>query len=158
MSEWSDWLDIIFIEDLKDLYEWPGVYKIRLANSRGCPIEIGRLLGKDKDGTLMIGESGKVATRISQFYDAYEGYNWHHYEAETLFLIRYKTKFRKGIYNDCKIQFAARKLNDRIEAKKEEEIMLKSYFRKYGELPPLNRNLPDRHVGWDNLSADESVS
>lgn len=158
MSEWSNWLDHLLIEEFKDQYEWPGVYKIRLADSRGHPIGIGRLLDKDKDGTLLIGESGSIASRISDFYRAYEEGRLTHYEGETLFLIRVKTKFRRGIYDDCKIQFSARKLNDKTEGEEEEERLLKSYFIKYGELPPLNRNLPDRHVGWDNLSADESVS
>lgn len=158
MSDWSNWLDHLLIGEFKDQYEWPGVYKIRLADSRGHPIEIGRLLDKDKDGTLLIGESGSIASRISDFCRAYEEGKLTHSEGETLFLIRVKTKFRRGICDDCKIQFSARKLNDKTEGEEEEERLLKSYFIKYGELPPLNRNLPDRHVGWDNLSADESVS
>jgi len=153
MSEWSKWLNRLFIEEFKDQFEWPGVYKIRLADSRGDPIEIGRLLDKDKDGTLAIGETESIARRISEFYMAYEEGGAVHSEGETLSLIQVKTKFRRGTYDDCKIQFAARKLNDKAEAEKEEERLLKSYFIKYGELPPLNRKLPDSRLGWDNLNA-----
>ena len=69
---------------------------------------------------------------------------YHHGRAERLFLIRNRTKFRKGVYNDCKIQFSARKLVDKAEAGKEEERLLKSYFAKYGEPPPLNSLMPDK--------------
>ena len=150
MSEWSNWLNSLF----KGQYEWPGVYKIRLADSRGYPIEIGRLLDKDKDGILAIGESESIASRISKFYRAYEHGKLGHSEGETLFLMQVKTKFRRGIYNDCKIQFTARKLNGKAEAEKEEQRLFKSYFIKYGELPPLNREMPASHLGWDNLSAE----
>ena len=151
MSEWSDWLDSIFIEEFKDLYEWPGVYKIRLADSRGHPVEIGRLLDKDRNGILMIGESDNVAERIREFYGAYEGDKVSHSEGELLHLIKIRTKFRRGIYDDCRIQFATREVRDKSEAEKEQERLFKVYFVRYGELPPHNRSMPDKLVDWKAL-------
>ena len=144
MSEWSNWVNILSIQELKEPYRWAGVYEIRLVDSGGHPVEIARFLDKDKDGILAIGEAGEVGRRIGQFYKAYEGHSFKHSEAERLFLIRNRTKFERGIYNNCKIQFTARKLADKAEAVKEEEGLLKSYFAKYGELPPLNSRMPDK--------------
>jgi len=157
MSEWSHWMSSLFIGDYKNQFEWSGVYKIRLADSRGDPVEICRFLDKDKDGTLMIGESANIAERTDLFYRAYEEGSLTHSEGEVLFLLKMQTKFRRGIYDDCKIQFSTRKLNDKAESEEEEERLLKSYFIKYGELPPLNRKMPARHLGWDNLGSDKSV-
>ena len=151
MSKWSHWVDTLSIKKSKDQYTSPGVYKIRLADADGYPIEIGRLLGKDREGTLAIGESKNIATRINQFNRAhYEG-KLVHSEGITLFLIRMTTKFIRGLYDDCRIQFSAKKLKDKKEAEREEEEMLKRYFMEYGELPPLNRNMRDIRVSWLSL-------
>ena len=159
MSEWTNWIDILSVEELKELYRWAGVYKIRLVNSGGHPVEIARFLDKDRDGILAIGEAGDVARRVGQFYRAYEGHSFKHSEAERLFLIRNRTKFGRGIYNDCKIQFMARKLADKAEAEKEEERLLKIYFAKCGELPPLNSRMPDKtDFLWSNLSVQGGSS
>lgn len=150
MAEWNVWRDISCIEEFADLYKWPGVYKIRLTDSSGCPIKIGRFLGNDSDGLLAIGESGTrtVSTRIKEFLKAYEGGKLKHSEAERLFLIGCTTRFRRGVYDNCTLQFAAKKLKDKAEAQIQEERLLKSYFVKYGELPPLNSDMPDKYIDW----------
>jgi len=151
VSKWSHWVDTLSIKKSKDQYTWPGVYKIRLADADGYPIEIGRLLGKDREGTLAIGESKNIATRINQFNRAQHEGKLVHSEGITLFLIRMTTKFNRGLYNDCRIQFSAKNLKDKKEAEREEEEMLKRYFMEYGELPPLNRNMRDIRVSWLSL-------
>jgi len=154
VSKWSHWVDTLSIKKSKDQYTWPGVYKIRLADADGYPIEIGRLLGKDRkdrEGILAIGESKNIATRINQFNRAQLEGKLVHSEGITLFLIRMTTKFSKGLCNDCRIQFSAKKLKDKKEAEREEEEMLKRYFMEYGELPPLNRNMRDIRVSWLSL-------
>lgn len=151
MAEWSKWQDIWWIDDFADLYKWPGVYKIRLIDYQGQPVRIGRLLGVDTDGLLAIGESVNVARRIREFYRAYEGQSFRHYVAERMFLIRFKTAFGKKIFKDCKIQFTCMRLKDKAEVKKYEERFLKSYFKTFGELPPLNSDMPDKNVDWRNI-------
>jgi hypothetical protein len=151
VSNWSHWVDTLSIKKSKNQYTWPGVYKIRLADADGHPIEIGRLLCKDKEGTLAIGESKNIATRINQFNRAQLKGKLVHSEGITLFLIRMLTKFSRGLCNDCRIQFSAKKLKGKKEAEREEEKMLKTYFIEYGELPPLNRNMPDFRVTWLSL-------
>src|SRR3972149_2868037 len=144
MLEWEPWQDIDLTEKFADRYQWPGIYTIRLADSVGHPIEIRRFLGDDEDGLLTIGESTNVASRMKEFANAYEGRSFKHYEGERLFLIRVKTRFGRGVYDNCRLQFTVRKLKDKAEAQKEEEKLLKGYFVKYGELPPLNANMPDK--------------
>ena len=38
------------------------------------------------------------------------------------------------------------------EARVEQERLLKYYGKKYGEVPPNNNNLPDKHIDWESLS------
>jgi len=59
MSNWTDWKDIEGIKE-DTIHKGCGVYKIRLANAKGSPIEIPRFLDKDKDGILMIGQSKNI--------------------------------------------------------------------------------------------------
>ncbi|MBL7210124.1 MAG: hypothetical protein ISS52_08500 [Dehalococcoidia bacterium] len=159
MSEWSDWLDIALCKEMGRLYRWCGVYRVRLADVEGSPIEIPRLLATDRDGILAIGESVKIARRIREFHNGFEGRRPEHPAAEKLFLARCFTDFEKRIYKNHRIQFAARKLNDKSEAQKEEARLLKSYFEKCGELPPLNSCMPDKTVLlWINLSVQERSS
>ena len=154
MSGWSSWLGSPVTEKVRDKYRWPGVYKMRLVDKREHPIEIERFLGKDKDGILAVGESKNVTKRIRDFYRAFEGQQFKHSEGNTLFLVRMLTNFMKGTYVDSKIQFSARKLSDKAEAVKEEEILLKNYFIQYGELPPLNRNLPDKRSWLEDFAIE----
>ncbi len=146
MSKWSNWIDILSVKGTKEPYRWAGVYKIRLVDSGEHPVGIARFLDKDRDGIVAIGESVEVARRLGEFYRRYEGHSSSHPGAERLFLIRNRTKFGKGVYNDCKIQFSARKLSNKAEAQEEEARLLASYFKKCGELPPLNSIMPNKSL------------
>lgn len=153
MSQLSNWLDIASCREVGKLYPWCGVYRVRLADVRGSPIEIPRLLAVDREGILVIGESKSVARRIREFHNAFEGRRPEHTAAVKLFLARHFTDFGKGTYEDYKIQFTARQLCDKGKAQKEEEALLKDYFIMYGELPPLNSSMPDKTDRlWNNPS------
>ena len=148
MSRWSDWIDI----GRNASYKGCGVYKIRLANSKES-IGIRRFLGKDKEGILMIGESKNIGERIKYFRGAMEGKSYRHAEGKRLSLIKKYTCFMER-YKDCKLQYSFKKLQNKSEAKKEEERLLKCYFKKYGEVPPLNNNLPGKDINWESLNCD----
>jgi len=45
-------------------------------------------------------------------------------------------------------------LLDEIEVEKEEEGLLKCYFKRHGEVPPLNNNLPKKYINWESLNCD----
>ena len=154
MSNWSKWQDISSIKNLaRELSKVPGVYKIRLSDSAGRPIPVGRLLGIDKKGLLAIGESVNLGRRIKEFHNAYTaGKFGRHSVGDRLFLVlmcqysRFKTNYR----NNSWLQFKVMKLSSKADAQAEEERLLKNYFKAHGELPPLNGNMPDKNT-WDEI-------
>jgi len=149
MSRWNEWIDI----EKNASYKSYGIYKIRLADLEGYPIEIPRFLVKDKDGILQIGRSKDIERRIKRFRGAMEGKGYAHAEGKRLNLIKKYTNF-KGRYNNCKIQYSFKKFQNEIEARKEEERLLKYYFKSHGEVPPLNNNLPKKYIDWENLNCE----
>jgi len=146
MPRWSKWTDI---EEYAN-YKGCGVYKIRLVNSKGFPIGISRFLGQDEDGILVIGESINIERRMNNFYGAIKGKGYAHSEAERLYLIKEYTNFKER-HDSCKLQYSFTELTSKSQAEWEEERLLKCYFKRYGEVPPLNANLPQKHVGWQSL-------
>ena len=150
MPRWNEWVDI----EKNTSYKSYGVYKVRLANLKDCPIEIPRFLAMDKDGILQIGRSKHTEKRIKCFRSAMEGKGCAHAEGKRLNLIKKYTNFT-GRYNNCKIQYSFKKFESEIEARKAEELLLKCYFKKHGEVPPLNNNLPKRYnIDWGSLNCD----
>ena len=154
MSNWSKWQNISSIKNLAgELSKVSGVYKIRLSDSAGRPIPVGRLLGIDKKGLLAIGESVNLGRRIKEFHNAYTaGKFGRHSVGDRLFLVlmcqysRFKTNYR----NNSWLQFKVMKLSSKADAQAEEERLLKNYFKAHGELPPLNGNMPDKN-NWDEI-------
>ncbi len=150
MSRWNEWIDL----KKNASYKSYGVYKIRLTDLKDCPIEISRFLDNDKYGILQIGSSKHIEERIKCFRSAMEGKGCAHAEGKRLNLIKKYTNFI-GRYNNCKIQYSFMKLRNEIEARKEEEQLLKCYFKRHGEVPPLNNNLPKKYnIDWESLNCD----
>jgi hypothetical protein len=133
-------------------YGWPGVYKIRIVDANGAPVIIGRFLGSDKDGILAIGESKNIAHRLRQFYRAVNGKEFKHSVANRFFLIRYIQSLRGCTFSNGVLEYTAYKLENKAKARSEEERLLKTYFKIFGELPPLNGDMPDNsNLNWANL-------
>ena len=154
MSNWNKWQDISLAKNLAgELRKIPGVYKIRLSDSAGQPIPIGRLLGIDKEGVLAIGESTNLARRIKEFYKAYTAERFgRHSVGDRLFLVlmcQY-SRFKTNYQNNSRLQLQVTKLSSKADAQAEEERLLKKYFKMHGELPPLNSNMPDKN-NWDTI-------
>jgi hypothetical protein len=137
---WSKWKDI----EQKADYKGCGVYKIRLADSNKKPIEIHRFLGHDNEGILQIGRSTNIERRIGYFHGAMKGKNYAHAEGERLNYIIENTCFLER-YKDCNVQYSFKKLENEREVKAEEKHLLIIYFKIFGEVPPLNNNLPGRN-------------
>ena len=142
----NDWIDINNINSIKASYQFPGIYIIRISDDDCNPITIALLLGNDSTGTISIGESKNVGKRIRQFFRSMNGGRGHS-EGNVMYSIYLSTNFN-GIHQNHKIQFAARELKNKERAQQEEEILLKHYFNKYGELPPLNHSQPGKHKIW----------
>jgi hypothetical protein len=147
MSRWSKWIHI----EQNANHKGCGVYKIRLVDSRGSPIKIPRFLDKDKDGILQVGRSKVIERRIKYFRGAIEGKSYPHAGGQRLSLIKKHTNFMER-HNNCEIQYSFKKSPSEGKVKKEEELLLKCYFKKYGEVPPLNNNLPDKDIDWESLN------
>lgn len=155
-SRWDRWQDIICIEDFTELCVWPGVYEIRLSASDGQPLNIPRLLANDAEGILTIGESKNVAERVRSFYKASNGYHSAHSEAERMYLVKFWTEFQKSVYRGSKIQVRSLRLRNKADAEERKERLLKLYFKKFGELPPLNGALPNKSVDWNSLRPEDA--
>jgi hypothetical protein len=151
-SGWFEWIDISQIPD----YEGCGVYKIRLANPEGIPVEIPRFIDIDKDGILQICYSENIKRGIYRFLRATEGKRYTHAEGERLQLLKKYTNFKER-YKDCKMQYSIKEQLNRREARMEQERLLKCYVKKYGEVPPNNNNFPDKHIDWESLHDSDTT-
>lgn len=147
MPIWSKWTDI----KMNPNHKGYGVYKIRLVSPKESPIEIPRFLDNDREGILQIGRSEDIERRIRAFRGAIDKKKYAHAEGKRLRLIMdYCTNFMKN-HSNCKFQYCFQKLPNKSKAKTEEERLIKCYFKKYGEVPPINNNLPGRD-NWKNLN------
>lgn len=130
------------VESDRDYFHNFGVYEIAIVDAKGKPIPITRLTGVDKSGLLYIGRSGfryqksnrTIANRIKEFlYGPHSGGETY----DKVFEVFKKTqKFSKH-----RLKVRASVLADR-QIISEEIKLLKKYFSKYGELPPLNSSMP----------------
>ena len=149
---WFEWMDIRQIPN----YEGCGVYKIRLVNSEGFPVEIPRFIDTDKNGILQICYSENIKRGIYRFRGAVEGKRYTHAEGERLQLLKRHTNFEER-YKGCKLQHSFKKHPSRKEARVEQERLLKYYVKKYGEVPPNNNNFPNKHIDWESLRDSENI-
>ena len=139
MSSLRTWRNIKEDADYKGV----GVYWIRLTDLKESPFCISRFLDKDKDGILQIGSSKDIVKRIKLFRGAANGKKYSHSAGKRFSFVKKLTFFKKR-YKRFEIHYAFKKLQNENEAKKEEEKLLKRYFKDFGEVPPLNNNLPSK--------------
>jgi len=152
LPRWSEWLDI----EEKPEYEGCGVYKIRLVDPEGFPVNIPRFVDTDKDGILQICYSENIKRGIYRFFRATEGKKYTHAEGERLQLLKKYTNLKER-YKDSKMQYSFKKQAGRKEARIEQERLLKSYVKKYGEVPPNNNNFLDKHIDWESLRNFDAI-
>jgi hypothetical protein len=149
---WSKWSSLDKYTDFKTE---PGVYRIRLAyNQSQRPFVVSRLMGKDEEGLLSIGHSVNLRNRIQSFYRVAEQHKGFlkHSGGDRLFLARICASASSNtFFNDKRLQVSVVILADKDKAKVLEERLLKRYFVKHGELPPLNNSMPDGNVKWDDI-------
>jgi hypothetical protein len=151
-SGWSEWTDILETPN----YAGCGVYKIRLVNSEGFPVEIPRFIDTDKSGILQFCYSENIKRGIYRFLRSAEGKRYTHAEGKRLRLLMRYTDF-KARYKDCGMQYSFKKHLIRREARVEQEKLLKGYVKKYGEVPPNNNNFPDKYIDWENLRDSDTT-
>jgi hypothetical protein len=116
----------------------PGVYRIRLLDSNGRPVEIRRILGVDTDGIIYIGmaargRDGGLSNRLWGFWMSAFGRDASAHAAGA----RYKRLLSKHLPRH-QVEYSYRKVSGAREAKQLEAECLRKYAVQWGELPPLN--------------------
>lgn len=146
--EWSPWQSI----EAGNSTSGPAVYKIRLA-SNGEPVAIPRFLRIDSVGTLSIGVSRNMDKRRKNFLRSLARGRGHS-EANLLRLLQMHSHLNR-LYPDGEIQFTYAKRAKREDAAKAEEVLLKEYVVRFGELPPLNSAIPNRYnwQSWEDAAS-----
>ena len=144
-NRWTDWFNI----DGKCNYQGSAVYKVRLIgiNGNGCQLE--RLLKADQEGIMCIGNTGNMEQRRKKCQSGLKGAKEAkgHSEMTLAYYLGVYTNFPNR-FKDTNFQYSFCECSDVNERKKEEEKLIKSYFKEFGEVPPLNSAIPKRHEGW----------
>jgi hypothetical protein len=149
---WSDWLPLSTGSD----YYKPAVYQIRLVGN-GVPFSFSRMLGGDPHAILAIGQTEKMEVRRKtirrkQFACGVEKC-YGHSAANLLYLLMNYSRLKEHV-NAPSVEYSFAKCGSAKLAVDREAAMLRSYFIRHGELPPLNSILPDRYgskVPWPRI-------
>jgi hypothetical protein len=146
---WNEWTNLENSKGVVNLpsYLGPGIYKIRIVNKFQEPYQIPRILtifdlDGDKEGLFMIGESTTIQTRIKTFFRVLQGKANNHVEGKKLrkIIANLGPKYNKEEYI---LQYTFKEMHVTEDLLKiEEGKLLQEYFNQFGELPPLNADMP----------------
>lgn len=143
-NKWTDWLNI----DAKCNYQGPAVYKVRLIGTSGNRCQLNRLLKEDKEGIMCIGNTGNMKQRRQKLLSGVNRAK-DHSEMNLVYYLKAYTNFPNR-FKDTNFQYSICECSDVAQSKKEEEKLIKSYFKEFGEVPPLNSAIPKRYEGWES--------
>jgi len=120
-----------------------GCYRIYLSECKS----INRLVGSDETSLLYIGstmESNGLLKRIRDFFDSATNQNSKGEPSPAHSAGKFYQMYVKSHLGNAidVLEFEFDIKNSEIDAKNEETLQLEGYLRIYGELPPLNRQLP----------------
>ena len=134
---WSRWKSI---HDGSE-HTRPAIYKIR-AMKNGHPLTIQRFLDTDIHGLLCVGQTEKMERRRRQF-DSGVRIGKGHSEAKLLYLLERCARLKKRLPG-LVIKYSFQKKRTKAAAQNGEKEILRSYFKRFGEVPPLNSSIPAR--------------
>jgi hypothetical protein len=123
-------------------YTGPALYRIRLARMRK-PLPIERFLTTDKTGILAVGIAASMETRRKDFLTGLKNCS-RNPEGSLLHLIEVHSIFNRK-YRKCVYEYSFVKMRSRFDAHVAERKLVKAYFKKFGEVPPMNSALPGRN-------------
>ena len=142
-NDWTEWLDI----DASSEHKSPAVYKVRLIDANGKCCQLPRLLRADEEGIMCIGQTSNMERRRKQFLTAMnKGYG--HSSMNLVFYLDAYTDFQNKFKN-AKFQYSFCRCSSVVKGKDYESALVKSYFKKFGEVPPLSSSIPNRYKGWE---------
>jgi len=142
-ANWTDWKDI----NGRSGHRAPAAYMIRLVRVTGRVVTLNRLLERDRNGILCIGNATDMEDRRRDFIRGMDTGTGHS-SANLLYLIRQYTAFDQ-VFPNARYEYRFLGAEDKAEAEQFEATLLRRYFRRYGELPPLNSAMPGRHMPWN---------
>jgi hypothetical protein len=138
MTHFSNWFTIDTAPD----HCGPALYEFRLVEN-GRAVPLGRMLGVDAEGILVIGCTGDMESRCYQSRSGRRSasgsstMNWLYY------LERYSPL--PALYPNAGYEYRFAVAGSVVEAAAWEERRLKRYWCRFGEAPPLNSIVPNRY-------------
>ena len=118
------------------------VYLVRICID-GVTQPLQRFLGEDRRGLLTIGMTGNMENRRRQFVRGLKSGRGHS-EANLLHQLLDLRPFRSRLPS-CVYEYRFIRTRTRGAAGSLEELLLKRYLRRFGEVPPLNSVIPNRY-------------
>ncbi len=148
MPSWNRWHDIdAAVSQEADCY---GIYKIRILDEAGSPIQISRVGGSDNEGIVYIGRSGwskarSLSKRIGEFRAGKRPGGWPHSGRWTYDLMMKALDHpRNRSFLPHSFQYKTMHLDQsEKEIKRVELEAMAAYFVRFGELPPCNSSRPN---------------
>ena len=145
---WSSWS----IVSRTCNHRGPAIYQIRVISDR-IPMAIPRFLARDASGLVSIGMSSNMESRRRSFNRALRRGRGHS-EGNLLYILDSYSNFDTWL-RDSQLQYRYAVMEYSARAKEIEEVLLKSYFLRFGEVPPLNSAIPKRY-DWPSWQAIQS--
>ena len=124
-------------------YKGPAVYAVRLLDN-GVVVPIDRFLDTDYNGVLTIGMTTNLDRRRSGFVRGYTKGRGHS-AANLLFALKlceaYGRRFKAPSF-----EIAFEPIADEADARQREAKLIREYFERFGEIPPLSSAIPNKYV------------
>lgn len=124
---------------LSDTRIFSGIYRIRIIDETGIPIEIGRLAKVDKCGIVYIGKGDEAITRVTKFQSG----DFDHTAAVTWSSAAHA--FEQAITKQYQFEYELIESSDQ-GAVHDEKMAIWHYFQEFGEVPPLNGVIPGGRI------------
>jgi hypothetical protein len=116
-------------------------------------------LGVDVQGILTIGETSNMEKRRNDFVCGMDRC-YGHSEANLLYYLMRHTVFGQT-FAGTSVEFAFAPMPDEATRELVQEQLIKRYWCRHGELPPLQSNIPQRYGEWEEhalwLQGKESI-
>ncbi len=150
MSEkWCEWKEI----DQPTVYCSHAVYQLRYVDASASPCSIARFLGADPAGILYIGERASMEQARIDIKAGIDSWNKHMAGIMIHILRRYSEAFRQR-HTQSRLQYRFEEHASKESRKRREERLIKEYVVRFGEVPPLNSAIPNRHAAWETETCD----
>jgi hypothetical protein len=120
---------------------------LRFVDRSETPFPFARFLGIDKRGLLYVGERANMESARKDIVTGIE--NWHkHMAGIMIHILRKYSRFFRRYHSFSRLEYRFEQHQSKDSRKRREEQLIKKYVCKFGEVPPLNSAIPNRHYDW----------